>query len=173
MKGYIYGIRDVRTHELIYVGSTQQRLLCMRKGDHTKPTARKRPLHHYIDEAGGWEHFAFECIEENEYETKTDLKKREQHFISQYNPSQNKHRAIRTEEDKREDNRIKSQTFRDNNPTYHRRYADKQKERDKKRYETKIECPCGGRYALNNKSNHFSREIHKRYEVQTHQVAQS
>lgn len=172
MRGFIYGIRETATDTLIYIGSTAQRLLCMRKGDHTKPSVKPRPIHHYVAQNGGWEAFKFECLEEGEFETKEDLVKREQEFIAQHSPSQNRQRAYRSPEQKREDNRIKQQRFRETHPAYHTRYEETRREHDRRRMTTHVECPCGGRYTLQNKSNHFSRQKHKDYEVHSRQVAE-
>jgi hypothetical protein len=167
MRGFIYAVRETSTNTIIYVGSTQQRLLCMRKGDHTKPSVKSRPIHQYVSEHGGWDAFAFECLEEAEFETKGDMLKREQEFIVLHAPSQNHRRAHLTAEEKKETLRLKQQRFRENHPDYHNRYAEQRRMRDQRRMETQVVCPCGGRYTLQNKSNHFSRLKHKDYEVQT------
>jgi hypothetical protein len=165
MKGYIYGIRDTRDERLIYIGSTQQRLLCMRKGDHTKPSTKKRPIHLYVADHGGWDFFRFECLYEGEFETVTDLRKTEQEWITRFNPPQNHQRAYLSREQYLADNREHQAKFRKAHPGYYQKYAEKQKERDAKRCETRVQCQCGGTYTLQNKSNHFSRQIHKRYEI--------
>jgi hypothetical protein len=165
MKGYVYGIRETKTGQIVYVGSTQQRLLCMRKGDHTKPSVNARPIHAYVAEQGGWGNFVFECLEEGEFETKIDLRKREQEWLVQLAPPQNHQRAYRSHEEYLADKRKQQAVFRKNNPDYHKRYADRIYPNVAVRCSTRVECPCGGHYTLQNKSNHFSRQIHKTYEV--------
>lgn len=173
MKGIVYGIKDIRSGDLIYVGSTRQRLLCMRKGDHTKPTKKQRPVHLYIADHGGWDAYTFECLEDGEFETLTDLRKKEQEWIDKLTPSQNHVRAYLSRDQYLENKRRDQAAFRQAHPHYHRQYADKRKEYDAKRCQTRIQCACGGTYTLQNKTNHFSRQIHKRYEVSSYQIAES
>jgi hypothetical protein len=172
MRGRVYGVRETATNTIVYVGSSEQRLFCMRKGDHTKPSVKSRPIHVYVAENGGWDAFEFECLEEGEFETTQALRMREQDWIDKLTPSQNHQRAYRSHEDYLADKRTQQAAFRATHPNYHRRYAGRVTPSVMARCSTKIACPCGGTYSLQNKSNHFSRQIHKAYEAHSHQVAE-
>jgi hypothetical protein len=163
MRGIVYGIREVSTNTIIYIGSTRQRLLCMRKGDHTKPSVKSRPIHEYIKSKGGWNGYVFETIEEGEFESKIDLLKKEQEWINNLTPSQNCKSAFVDYNKYLQRKRDNQKIFRQNHPSYHNRYSEQRKERDNKRMQTKIECECGGTYTLQNKSKHFKTKKHLTY----------
>ena len=171
----VYCIRNKYTNQIIYIGSTIQRLLCMRKGDHKKQAIIKPlPVHKYIEQNGSWDNFIFECLEELEIVDIIDLRKREQYYIDIHSPSQNKVRAFTTHEQFLERKRNSQKIYRLN---HKQEYTQAQKESkrnyDKKRIETHINCPCGGTYTLQNKTNHFSRLIHKKYETENNKISKS
>jgi hypothetical protein len=51
------------------------------------------------------------------------------------------------------------------NPDQYLKALERSKKNGKDRCATQIECPCGGRYTLQNKTNHYKRNIHIEYEV--------
>ncbi len=161
MKGFVYAIINM-SDEIIYVGSTRQRLMCMRKGDHTKPgKTHKQPIHTYIEENGGWTNFTFKILEDCEVETNKNLLEREKYYYELHKPKMNILRPITTIEERRADKREDAKRFRETHPDYHKRYAEKVKEYDRKRCATTIECSCGKSYKAQNKSNHIRTKYHQ------------
>ena len=73
---------------------------------------------------------------------------------------------IATHEEYLERKRMQSRKWRKEHPEYLEimKNSEANKRYIEKRCSTKIECPCGGIYTMQNKTNHFSRQIHKRYE---------
>ena len=170
MPSWVYKI--VKDDEVIYVGSTKRQYFCQRKGDHTKPTTATQGhqpiLQNYVKENGGWNNFTFEVIEEYEDILHTELLQREKHFINLLKPKCNVKSPLETKE---EHNKRKYEEHQQRmlNPEYKQRYYDKQKQMQShidytiKRCSTVINCECGGTYTLQNKTNHFKRNIHKIY----------
>jgi hypothetical protein len=122
MKGYIYSITQIDTDTIVYIGSTKQRLFCMRKGDHTKPSTKPRPITLYVLENNGWDNFNFNCIEEIDFTDIKDLRKKEQYYIDLYHPTQNKRKASQTHEEYLERKRKEQKRFRMLHPDYHKRF---------------------------------------------------
>jgi hypothetical protein len=171
MPSWVYAINSKNTQERIYIGSTTGKYFCLRKGEHTRPSTTKyrgnsNNLYGYIHENGGWDQFVFEILKEYIEIDKKQLLLIEKEYIETLNPKCNIIRPIRTYEEHLENAREKGKRYRQKHPEYneknkaresHKRYVEK-------RCSTKIECECGGRYTLQNKTNHFSRQIHKKYE---------
>ena len=170
MPSWVYAIISKNDNRCIYIGSTTGKYFCLRKGEHTRPSTtnsgKQSNLYGYITENGGWECFRFEILKEYENIDKKHLLQIEKEHINALNPLCNKSSPIVTYEEYLEKARKKCRLYRERHPEYvknikntesHIRYV-------KKRCSTKIECPCGGKYTLQNKTNHFSRDIHKKYE---------
>ena len=170
MPSWIYEIIQKETNKSIYVGSTTGKYFCLRKGGHTKPSnatnGRQPKLYGFIHENGGWERFQFNILKEFETIEKKDLLIVERQYITEKRPQCNTTRPIETYDEYLERKRIQGRKWRQSHPEYVDRIknSDANKRYIAKRCSTKISCPCGGVYSLQNKSNHFSRQIHKRYE---------
>jgi len=170
MPSWVYMIISKNNDEKIYIGSTTGKYFCLRKGGHTRPSTtksgRQPQLYGYITDNGGWECFKFEILKEYENIDKKELLTIEKEYIKTFNPKCNRFRPIKTQEEKLEDNKNKSRLHRQRHPDYLQKNKERQSHKDyvKKRCSTIIECECGGRYTLQNKTNHFSRNIHKEYE---------
>jgi len=169
MPSWVYAIIEKESNEYIYVGSTTGKYFCIRKGEHTRPsttTRGKQPkLYGYIKEQNGWDKFKFDILFETENIEKDELKNIEKQHIKEKTPKCNTISPIETYHELLIRKRIASQNFRKNHPDYLKIQKERQSQKDytKKRCSTKIECPCGGIYTLQNKTNHFSRTIHKKY----------
>jgi len=172
MPSWIYAITEKSTQEHIYIGSTTGKYFCLRKGGHTRPSTTKRGkqthLYGYISDNGGWEAFQFNILFETENIEKKDLLTLEKEFINKFSPKCNKFKPIETHEEHLERKRKQLKEWRKNNPDYLIKQKNRQSQKDyiKRRCSTKIECECGGRYSLQNKTNHFSRNIHENYEAE-------
>lgn len=171
MPCWVYTITQTSTNEVVYVGSTKGKYFCLRRCGHTKPSAtasgKQQKLYGYIEENGGWSAFQFGFLHQHDEITKDELLRLEKQEIDRLSPICNSNRPIRTHEEYLADARRKGKKHRDTHPDYVAKkhaqpsYAVLQA----KRCATHIECECGGRYTLQNKTNHFSRTIHKTYEA--------
>jgi len=170
MPSWIYQIIDKESNEIIYIGSTTGKYFCLRKGEHTRPSTtksnRQPKLYNYVQEKGGWDKFMFDIILKIDTIDKIDLRLSEKKYIQERNPKCNSFNPIETEEEHKERKRLQSKKWRTLHPEYNEisKNRESQKRYIEKRCSTKIECECGGKYTLQNKTNHFSRNIHKEYE---------
>jgi hypothetical protein len=170
MPSWIYEIVENDNNKLIYIGSTTGKYFCLRKGEHTRPSTTKRgkqpKLYNYIRDNGGWDKFKFNIIKYFENIDKKELLTLEKEYIIERSPLSNSFKPIETYEEYLERKRNNQKKWRKNNPYYLivQKSRPSQIEYIKKRCSTKIECECGGKYTLQNKTNHFSRNIHKEYE---------
>lgn len=170
MPSWVYEIIQKETNKSIYIGSTTGKYFCLRKCLHTRPSnitsGRQPKLYGFIQENGSWEKFQFNILREFENIDKKELLTIEKQYISERLPLCNTIKPIETHEEFLERKRIQSQKWRQTHPEYldKLKNSESSKRYQAKRCSTKIECPCGGLYTLQNKSNHFSRQIHKQYE---------
>lgn len=170
MPAWVYAITSKESNEKIYIGSTIGKYFCLRKGGHTRPSNNKRGkqihLYGYIAENGGWEAFNFEILKEYDNIDKIDLLEIEKKYIQDLNPRCNKISPVVSYEEFLEKSRAKGKLYRQRHPEYNEKNKNResQKRYTEKRCSTRVECECGGRYTLQNKTNHFSRDIHNRYE---------
>lgn len=172
MPSWIYAIIEKDVELCIYVGSTTGKYFCLRKGEHTRPSTtksgRQPKLYGYVKEKGGWDKFKFDILKEYETIDKIELRINEKKYIEQLKPTCNSIKPIQTKEEMLERKRGDQKKYRKNHPEYLKKHKMRQSQIDYtiKRCSTKIECPCGGTYTLQNKTNHFSRNIHKKYETE-------
>ena len=171
MPSWIYAITEKEIGQYVYIGSTTGKYFCLRKGGHTRPSTTKSGKQHnlygYIQEKGGWDRFQFDILFQSEINIeKTKLRTAEKEYIQKYTPKCNKFKPIETHEEELARKRRDQKEWRKNNPDYIIKHKARQSQKDytKKRCSTKINCECGGVYTLQNKTNHFSRNIHKKYE---------
>ena len=170
MPSWVYAITSKSNNSHIYVGCTTGKYFCLRKGEHTRPSTsnsgKQSNLYGYIKDNGGWENFTFEILKEFDKIDRSELLNIEKEFIKNLHPVCNKISPIVTYEEHLENARKKCKLYRERHPEYVKniRNMESHIRYEKKRCSTKIECPCGGRYTLQNKTNHFSRDIHKKYE---------
>jgi hypothetical protein len=170
MPSWIYEIIESENNKIIYIGSTTGKYFCLRKGEHTRPSTlksgRQPSLYNYINDSGGWDKFKFNIIRFFENIDKNELLTLEKQYIVEKSPISNKFSPIETDEEYSERKKLYQRKWRKEHPDYLVKHKNmkSQIEYTKKRCSTKINCECGGTYTLQNKTNHFSRNIHKEYE---------
>lgn len=170
MPSWVYEIVQNDNDKIIYIGSTTGKYFCIRKGEHTRPSTtnsgRQPKLYDYIKNNGGWNKFKFNIIRYFDNIDKQELLTLEKQVIIEKNPLANSIKPIETYEEYLERKRNQLKIWRKQNPDYIVKHKNRQSqiEYTKKRCSTKIDCECGGTYTLQNKTNHFSRMIHKEYE---------
>lgn len=133
MNGIIYGIKDLSIEAIIYIGSTTN--LYNRKKRHRCDCFTKQKellVYNYIRERTDREHFdecfAFEELYSGEFETKEDLRMKEEEFINDKEPQCNKIKAFQSEDERQEymRNYRKKEKWRE----YHREYYKTEKWRE-------------------------------------------
>lgn len=149
MNGIVYGIKDLSSDEIIYIGSTIMNL-------HSRKTAHKRDcfinqkdrlIYNYIRERTDREHFdeyfKFEELYSGEFETRQELRIKEQEFIKVKAPRCNQLKAFQSNEELKEYMRKylreyhKTEKWREYkrkyDMTYNREYNKTEKQREYKR----------------------------------------
>lgn len=133
MNGIVYGIKDLSSEKIIYVGSTTN--LYMRKSGHISycfTRQEDRLIYNYIREKTDREHFdecfAFEILYSGEFETRQELRIKEQEFIKDKAPCCNQCKAFQTEEELKE--WYRSDKWRKYMREYKREYDKTDKRRD-------------------------------------------
>jgi group I intron endonuclease len=98
--GKVYKIINNLNNE-IYVGSTCERLLSRRMGNHKcdakKETCKSRPLYKHMNELGA-ENFRIVSLEDYKCDTIDQLQSREQYYIDLLKPVYNMHQAVHSPE---------------------------------------------------------------------------
>jgi len=173
MPSWIYKI--IKDNNIIYIGSTTRKYFSQRKGDHTKPTTAQRGkqsyLQNYVKDNGGWKTFNFEIIEEFDTIEKNDLLLKEKNYIEKLKPSHNLYSPITSIQERYKKHYQAHKKNINSDINKKKEFYIKQKEREsykkynEKRCSIKINCECGGIYSLQNKTNHFKRNIHLNYEA--------
>ena len=132
----IYRIINKETGENLYIGSTTDynRRMAQHKYNCNNPNAEHYnvPIYKHIRELGGWEFVRHVMIEEfTTCQNKMQLIRREQELIDAQNATQNSVRAYRTEEQKKQQDCVKSKKYNDANKEkikeYHRMHYLKKK----------------------------------------------
>lgn len=173
MPSWVYMITKKENH-CIYIGSTTGQYLCQRTAHHKKPSNKGTPVANYIAENGGWDNFQFQTLHSFDTIQKQNLLELEKKEIQERQPICNRNLPIATHDDVMSRRKVTSKAWRENNPDKVKIQIEKRKQTErykniqKERCSTHIQCECGGTYTKQNKSNHFSREIHKQYEVNKH-----
>jgi hypothetical protein len=148
--GRIYKIVSSQTDK-VYVGSTTN-LLKYRLSEHKYDYKRfQNGIGHYVTsyEIVKYEDAIIQLLEENEFENKKELHKRERYFIETIDNVVNKRIPARTKKE------------------LNKKYNDTHKEESKKYYvdnvmklKEKFICTCGGKYTHANKSIHDKTKKH-------------
>ena len=136
----------------IYIGSSYN--IIKRMNNHKSDCNNKMslcynyPVYKFIRENGGIYNYNVEVIEIlDDNISWFDMKKREQEYIDMIKPSLNRYRSYITDAE-----RI----------LYRSLYYRLNKSRINARRHKKINCMCGGKYTVNNKSQHLKTKKHKR-----------
>ncbi len=142
--GYIYKLYCDGVGEF-YIGSSfdmKERIYKHKSKCHnSKCKAYNFKVYQYIRENHGFDNWKFETLETALFENKTSLLIREQHYKILLNPSLNDRNAKQTSEERR---------------LYLSEY-------NKKRLQTRINCPCGGKTNEIDKYRHMKTDKHKKY----------
>jgi len=168
MISIVYEIIHIKTNECIYVGSSKSKY---RFTDHKKPSSLTRGhgiLYKYINENGGWDNYIFNIINTYDSISKIDLLNAEKAQILAKSPICNSKSPITTADERKEQRRIQAIEWRKNNPGQSKIISVKASQqpvailRVKERCSTQIICECGGKYTLQNKTNHLKTRMHNR-----------
>ena len=143
--GYIYKLESSFEDPSIYVGSTVD--LTRRKNCHKNRCNDSKyncKLYQYIRDYGGFNNWFMFTIEEFEYETKEQLRDREQYWIKELKANLNSQDAVQDKE-------------------YHKKYNEENKEKINEKRNEKFDCECGGKYTTRNISTHIKSKKHQSY----------
>ena len=139
----IYTIYKISIAGEDYIGSTRD--LKQRKGKHKNAFYNQNNKnHHYklyqhIGENGGWDCCDITPVEEFECETKREAECREEYWRREYKATLNMRKAYQTEDEKKEQLKIYT------------------------RCTDKINCECGGKYTIPNKTTHIKSKRHQEF----------
>ena len=146
--GYIYKLESSFEDPGLYVGSTVN--MRTRKNKHksncnnSNSNKYNYKLYQYIRDYGGFNNWFMLTLEEFEYETKEQLREREQYWIKELKANLNSKDAVRDED-------------------YQKNYDKKYNEENKEKKNKKIYCECGGKYIFKHKSTHLKSKKHQSY----------
>lgn len=124
-------------------------------------------VYRYIRSNGGYDKWQFEVLEHirNSINIK-DLHGLERKYIEQLKPSLNIQKPNRTKaqyyQDNKEEITSKRALYYQNNKEAFKQYYQNNKEAIRTKNK-KFECPCGGRYQLNNTAQHMNTKKHKAF----------
>ena len=155
-----------------YIGSTSE--WDARMGRHKSAcNNRKDKSYNYkvyktMREFGGWDNWKILKIDHLEKICKTQAHIHEQYLMEKYGSTMNSQRAKRTEEQRREQQRIGIKKHGEKNPNYdkdrcEKNSATKYRENNIATIEEKFECEiCRGKYTHENKQQHLKTNKHKK-----------
>ena len=151
--GYIYKLESSFEDPGLYVGSTVD--MRTRKNQHkydcNNPNRKQYNLkvYQYIRDYGGWSNWFMLTIEEFEYETKEQLREREQYWIQKLGADLNGKDAVKDKE------KLKDYI--------NKKYYEENREKILKKNNEKFDCECGGKYTYQNKTRHLKSPKHQSY----------
>lgn len=177
--GKIYKITSPHTN-LVYIGSTTYPLLCQRLRGHVKNfRGWKQGRFHFVSsfiilELGDYQ---IELLERCPCVDKDELLAREQYHIREHQDvCCNRHRALSTEEEKKQEKKNDNAKYRANNKEAisqkKAEYYSNNKEAILEKANAKHQCDCGGRYTHINKGRHLKSTKHQQY-LRAHQDRQN
>ena len=157
-----------------YIGSTCEWIERMK--NHQRDCNNPRRKHHNlkvyktIREFGGWDNWRIIKIDHLKKICKNDARTHEQYLMEKYGSTMNSQRAKRTEEQRREQQRIGIKKHGEKNPNYNKEWREKNPNYDKDRCEKnsatikeKFDCEiCGGKYTQRDKTKHIKTDKHKK-----------
>lgn len=146
--GKVYKIWNNKTAD-IYIGSS---FSCLKKRmavHKSYCSVSALPLYNLMREHGS-DNFQIEQIDELKTNSKDELRRLEGKYIREYKPSLNQRIAGRVRREYYEDN---CEYLKDYQTDYYRK--------NKERLTNVIDCDCGGKYNILNKTQHFRTKKHK------------
>jgi len=150
--GYIYKLESSFEDPGLYVGSTKD--MKIRKKCHKSACNNpNRPsynlkLYQYIRDYGGWSNWFMLTIEEFKYETKEQLREREQYWIKELKADLNSQDAVMDKDCRKK---------------WDKKYYEENREKIFKKKNEKFDCECGGKYTYINKAQHLKTAKHQSY----------
>jgi hypothetical protein len=136
-----------------YIGSTTS-ALCKRLYQHKSATSdRKACVYRHFNEIGK-ENMKIVLVESHACANKDELCRRERHWIESLKPELNKRIPTQTPEEYREKNKVRILA-------YVKKYYVEHKDKISARQNAKHDCPCGGKYTNQGKSQHVKSKMHK------------
>ena len=177
--GKIYVIRN-HCNDMVYVGSTTQSLSKRFSKHKSDCKSKTSPLWNTMNELD-ITNFYIELVEEYPCDNKEQLCAKEGYYIREFDSynngyngkiegrSQKEYRGDNKEKIKQyyEDNKDKIKQYRENNKEkiikQRKEYREDNKDKIRKNKNKKINCECGGRYIINNKSRHLKTKKHINY----------
>jgi group I intron endonuclease len=152
-----------------YIGSTTD--LIRRKAQHkSKCNNTTGPnyninVYKFIREHGEWPNWSLVVIEEYVAHNKNDLHSRERYWMEQLKPSLNKNVPTRTHQEYRDDNKDEIKQRQKKYDAEHKnekkQYNADHKEEIALKGNKKVNCLCGGKYTVGQKSTHFKSKKHQ------------
>ena len=171
-KSVIYGIycKDETVLEF-YIGSTyDEKQREKNHKDHWNNENNDKynyKVYQFIRANGGWDNWKFEVIENYPCENKIELVIQEQYHYDLLNPTLNTKRPYIPEEERKEEQRIRSVKHREDNreqkKIYHAKYRKDNRDKIKEQNKQKHNCECGGKYTHNHKAEHLETNRHKKF----------
>jgi group I intron endonuclease len=148
-----------------YIGSTTD--LCRRKAAHkltcNNTTSKKYNMNVYkaVRENGEWSNWSIVVIEEYIARNKNDLHSRERYWMETLRATLNKQVPTRTHQEYRKDHKNEMKKYRADNKEEIKLNRQQYREEHKDEINKKVNCSCGGRYTIGQKSTHFKTKIHQ------------
>jgi hypothetical protein len=154
-----------------YIGSTTNKN--RRKQQHktgcNNPNSKihNQYVYQFIREHGGFDNWCMVIIEEHNCECKRQLETRERYWIEERKPTLNKCVPTRTKQEYYEQNKEQiieyNKQYKEQNKEQILECNKQYKEKNKELINQKINCECGGKYTMGNKSIHIKTQKHIKY----------
>lgn len=171
-KGYIYKLfcNDLSITK-VYVGSSEDlnhRLLCHKSNcNNPKSLGYNLKVYKFIRLNGGWDNWSMSVIDEDDFESKKELVKRERKWIEDLRAELNSNIPGRTlkeyYEDHKEELQEKGRKYNEENKEKRKEYGIIYYQKRKDDLKQKIECECGSIVSKYNMSAHRKTKKHKKY----------
>ena len=167
-KAVIYGIycKDITVLE-IYIGSTHDKI--EREREHNKKWNNENypgynyKVYQFIRANGGMDNWIFEVIQEYPCDNDIQLRIHERYHYDLLSPALNTYRPYITEEDRKEECRIRSAKWYQENIENMKKYYKDNIEEIQKKQKQKFTCDCGIEYTQSNKARHCDSKRHNEF----------
>ena len=169
--GYIYKLESSFEDPGLYIGSTVDlnKRKIQHKSDCNNPNRKgyNYKLYQYIRDYGGWSNWFMLTLEEFEYETKEQLREREDYWIKELKANLNSQDAVVDKERLKNYHKNYHKNYQEEHREkvnkYTKKYREENREKILKKKNEKIDCECGGKYLMCNKSRHLNSKKHQSY----------
>jgi hypothetical protein len=123
-------------------------------------------VYQVIRECGGWFNWDVVVVEEYKAQNKNELHSRERYWIETLKPTLNKCVPTRTSQEYKKQYNAE---HKDEINLRQKQYRNEHKDEIALKASVKVNCPCGGRYTVQQKSVHLKTKIHKSSLIKTSQ----